>query len=437
MNLIYLIDDDESILKSISKILIDQGYNVETFSTSESFLSRLKVQTPDIAIIDIFLGYNTMNGEDIIRMLTGNYPTVISIVISGESDVLKTLSCLKNGAIDFLDKPISLARLITSVKNAVTLYNSRNKMLFGSEIIGNSDSIILLKKTIKKLAMLKENILIYGESGTGKELIAENLHLFSDRNTKSICRVNCGALNSNLIESELFGHKKGSFTGADRDKIGYFELAQDSTLFIDEIGDFDLNLQVKILRVLEEKKITRVGETKEININAKLIFATHKNLEKMVKNGEFREDLFFRISTFVITSPPLRERLEDIELMAARFLNSFCRENNLEYKKLSDKAIIKLKEYNYPGNVRELIKIVKNAAYFCENEIIEPENIEFKSIDRDDSIWQITKDMSLNEGKKYFEKEFINRRLKKFDNNIKKTADSLKLIRNNLYRKIK
>jgi two-component system nitrogen regulation response regulator NtrX len=437
MNKIFIVDDDIKILKSLEEILSKNGYIVESAKSPDEFLDKIKDSPPAAAIIDIFYGYKQMDGEELIKILTEQYPAVQCIVMSGESDIQKTLSCLKNGALDFLEKPVSLPRLITSVKNAFNLYNTKSSVQARFDILGESKTIKNVIKRIKKLALLKECILIYGESGTGKELVAENLHLFSHRFSKTMYRVNCTALNSNLIESELFGHKKGSFTGADKDKKGYFELADQSSLFIDEIGDFDLNLQSKILRVLQENKITRVGDSTEINLDTRYIFATHNNLEKMIDDGHFRQDLYFRLSTFTIILPPLRERLEDIDILASHFLDSFLKNNNLRYKEFSEAALDKLKQHHYPGNVRELIKIIKNAAYFSSGEKIESDDIEFKPKNEIENILELTKNMTLFESKSYFEKQLILKRLKIHNGNIENTAKSLGIQRTNLYRKFK
>jgi len=280
MSKIFIVDDDSKILKSLDDILSKNGYIVKSAKSPDEFLHKIKDSPPAVAIIDIFYGYQQMDGEELIKILSNQFPSIQCIVMSGESDIQKTLSCLKNGALDFLEKPISLPRLITSVKNAFELYNTKSTVQARFNILGESKTIKNVINRIKKLALLNESVLIYGESGTGKELAAENLHLFSPRFSKKMYRVNCTALNSNLIESELFGHKKGSFTGAYKDKKGYFELADKSSLFIDEIGDFNLGLQSKILRVLQEKKITRVGDSTEINLDTRYIFATHNNLKK-------------------------------------------------------------------------------------------------------------------------------------------------------------
>lgn len=243
-------------------------------------------------------------------------------------------------------------------------------------------------------------------------------------------------MNPNLLESELFGHKAGSFTGATSNKKGYFEKANGSSLFIDEIGDFPLSLQSKILRVIQEKIITPVGSTDEIPVDTRLIFATHRNLNEMVKQGSFREDLFFRISTFTIEIPPLRERLDDIDILATHFLSQFLLENNLPGKEINQEALDTLKTYNYPGNIRELSKIIKNAAFFSDNFQLTSSDFIFNVDSDSNDIWYKTKQLSLLESKSLFERELIVRRLLMTGNNIAKTAETLGLIKNNIYRKL-
>ena len=436
MNKVWIVDDDKKILESLKKILLKQNYIVETADNPESFLDKV-IEAPAVVVADIFFANSRLSGEDIVKKITEKFPISQCLIISGETDIKKTLSCLKSGALDFLEKPVSLPRLLTSVKNAFTIFNSKNSVCSKFEILGKSKEIQAVKNRIRKLAILNESVLITGESGTGKELVAENLHSLSNRYSRTMYKVNCTALNANLIESELFGHKKGSFTGAGTDKKGFFEMADKSSLFIDEIGDFDPGLQSKILRVLQEKKISPVGSTQDIDIDSRLIFATHHNLEKLIEENKFRNDLFFRISTFNIDLPPLRNRLEDIEIIAPHFLNSFLSENNLGYKEFSENAIEKLKEYSYPGNIRELGKLVKNAAFFCENEIISADDITFKPEHSGSNIWKSTAEMSFANCKSFFEKELILRRLKHFGNDIKKTSDSFGILNNNLYRKLK
>jgi len=387
MTKIWIVDDDTQILKKLETILKKQDYTIKSFVRPEEILLELNSSQPAVIIADIFFGNSSLTGEDIIKEIKEKYPITQSIIMSGESDIKKTLSCLNMGALDFLEKPVSLPRLITSVKNAEIIYNARLSAEKQFSILGKSKIIKETIDKIRKLALINENVLIYGESGTGKEIAARNLHLFSDRYSKPMSMINCTALNSNLIESELFGHKKGSFTGAANDKKGYFEIGDKSSLFIDEIGDFPLELQAKLLRVLQEKKITPVGDNKEINIDTRLIFATHQNLEKLMDDKKFREDFFFRISTFTVTIPPLRDRPEDIDILASHFLGNFLSENNLTYKIISSDAIDKLKSYLYPGNIRELAQIIKNAAYFSSGEIIQPEDITFSRNINNKNIW--------------------------------------------------
>lgn len=436
MTEIWIVDDDTQIIDRIEKILAKENYLVKTFSQPEEIIGQLAITQPAIVISDIFFKNSSLTGDSIIAEISKTCLFTQSVVMSGESDVNKVLNCLKLGALDFLDKPVSLPRLLTTVKNAETIYNSRVSTEKQYSIMGNSKAIKNTVAKIKKLAMLNESVLILGESGTGKELAARNLHLFSNRYSKEMQMVNCTALNTNLIESELFGHLKGSFTGATNDKKGYFEIANKSTLFIDEIGDFPLELQVKLLRVLQEKKITPVGSSNSLDIDTKLIFATHQDLEKQITEKKIREDFFFRISTFSVKMPPLRERLEDIDVLANHFLQSFLSENNLKYKEFSESALSKLKEYNYPGNIRELIQIVKNGAFFSNGEKIEADDISFTRSNDDSDFWDITDKMELSAAKTYFEKILIERRLQQKSNDIEKTANSLGMIKNNLYRKL-
>jgi two-component system, NtrC family, nitrogen regulation response regulator NtrX len=434
---IWIVDDDLKVLNSLQRVLEKEGYQLMSFTRPEFFLEKLKTEQPEVAIVDIFFNNSVLNGVNLIKTIFEEHPLTQTLVISGETDMKKVLNCLQNGALDFLGKPVSLPRLLTSVRNAVTLYESRFVALQRSAILGKSQQTTNLKKQIIKLAALNDSVLICGESGTGKELVAENLHLFSSRSNHKMYKVNCAALNPNLIESELFGHKKGSFTGAVQDKNGYFVSASGSTLLIDEIGDFDINLQSKLLRVLQERKLTPVGGIAEIDFNTRVVFATHQNLPQMLLAGFFREDLYYRISTFTLKIPPLRDRLDDIDILATHYLNLFLSENNLIFKEFSSSAISKLKEHNYPGNVRELIRIIKNAALHSETETIYPDKIRFENINSKDDIWQLVKNMKLTVGKNYFEKEFILKRLASFDYNVAKTAESFGLIRNNLYRKLK
>jgi two-component system, NtrC family, nitrogen regulation response regulator NtrX len=437
MTTILIADDNLSICESLEQTLTKEGYKVFHTQTPKDFLKLVKEKEPDIGIVDIFYGDNQPQGDWLVKQMSQDHPSIPCIVMSGESDIYKIITCLKNGAQDFIEKPISLPRLITSVKNTLKIINAKS---FGKDkcsILGNSQSISDVLFRIKKIGPLQESVLITGESGTGKELVAENLHLFSNRFEQPFYRINCAALSPTLIESELFGYKKGSFTGAEKDKKGYFELASNGSLFLDEIGDLPLDLQTKLLRVLQEKKLTPVGSSEEIEVNTRVICATHQNLEKMIKEGKFREDLYFRITTFKIQVPPLRERLEDIDTLAPYFLQSFLNDNNLGYKELDEAAIQKLKSFDYPGNIRELSIIIKNAALFCDKPIITSEFIECHSQERKNDLLLKTNNMTLTDSKYFFEKELLLNRLKKNNQNVEAAAKSLGLVKTNLYRKFK
>ncbi len=437
MSTIYIVDDDPSICQSLSTILTSEGYNVETFVDPTSFLDRVTLKEPSVAIIDIFFSDGECCGDELVLKVKEATLCTQCIIISGESDIQKSIACIKNGAIDFIEKPVSLPRLLTTVRNAIAVHTVKTDASGRFRILGNVPSLIEMRNRIQKLALLNESVLITGENGTGKELVAENLHLFSSRSMHPLHKINCTALNPNLIESELFGHTAGSFTGADRTKQGCFERSHNSSLFLDEIGDFPLSLQAKILRVLQEKRVLPVGASKEIEIDARLLFATNCDLETAVQKGIFREDLYFRISTFVIRIPPLRERLADIDILAPHFLSEFIAENKLPTKQFSPSALERLKEYHYPGNIRELARIVKNAVYFTESDSICADNIDFMPPIGHPDLWFRTRSMPLAEAVDFFERELILRRLEQYSNDMGKTAESLGMIKNNLYRKIK
>ncbi|MGL1934259.1 MAG: sigma-54 dependent transcriptional regulator [Fibrobacterales bacterium] len=436
-NHICIIDNDTSILDTLERVLIKNGYTVSLYSSAEAFLAYLESNEPAVAVIDINLGEGQMHGGELTKKIRENFATIQTVIISGESDISKTLECMKNGAYDFIEKPLSLPKLLTTIKNAVNQYCTKTAFQTGREILGTSSAITTLKNRLKKLASLNENVLICGESGTGKELVAENLHYYSNRFHMPFYKVNCTAINPQLVESELFGHTKGSFTGAVQDKKGLFELAHGGSFFMDEIGDFDIQLQSKLLRVIQEKKVTAIGQSQEIGVDTRMIFATHCDLNRMVQEQRFRSDLFFRISTFIIDVPPLRKRLEDIPLLSDHIVRTFIAENNLHYTELESSALDKLMSYTYPGNIRELISIVKNAIIFSSGEQISAEDISFTPVESGKNMWDLVSGKSYNDAKMWFEKELVSQRLKQFDNDLDATAVSLGMIKNNLYRKIK
>jgi two-component system, NtrC family, nitrogen regulation response regulator NtrX len=437
MTQILILDDSSSIIDSLSDTLSDQGYTTSSALSPEEGLEIISKETIDLVITDICFDNSKKDGIWLVKEIKNKYPTLPCISMSGESDVYKVLNCVKEGALDFIVKPISLPRLYVAISNALKLSNSKKQLQQKCLIWGQSTATNQLREKIYKFASLNENILITGESGTGKELVSENIHLHSTRYDQPFLKVNCAALNPDLVESELFGYKKGSFTGADIDKEGYFEKAHNGTLFLDEIGDLPLETQSKLLRVLQENCIVKVGDTKEISINTRIICATHQDLEDMIEKKTFREDLYYRISTFKIHIKPLRERLDDIDDLAPFLLHQFLENNSLEFKQLSDCARKKLKTFSYPGNIRELSILVKNAAMLASSSYINETDIQLRQKKNSKDFLSQTNAQSLAEAKHFLEKEFIIYRLEKHMNNIDKTAQSLEIEKTNLYRKLK
>lgn len=437
MTTILILDDSDSILESLSDTLSQKGYHTHTALTPEDGLRFLGTTQVDLVITDICFDNSQKDGLWLIKQIQIHHPHVACISMSGESDVYKVLDCIKEGALDFIVKPISLPRLIVAISNVLKLTNAKKQLQQKCLIWGKSIATNSLRELIYKYASLNENILITGESGTGKELVSENIHLYSNRYDQPFLKVNCAALNPDLIESELFGYVKGSFTGAEQDKIGYFEKATNGTLFLDEIGDLPLETQSKLLRVLQEQCIVKVGDTTETPINTRIICATHQNLEKMIENGTFREDLFYRISTFTIHIKPLRERLDDIDDLAPLLLHQFLEKNSLEFKQFTEDAIQFLKTYSFPGNIRELSIIVKNAAMTALSSTITPSDINLHKKQTSSHLLNQTDTMTLNEAKKFLEREFILYRLKKHQQDIDQTASSLGIEKTNFYRKLK
>jgi len=372
-------------------------------------------------------------------------------MISGTANIKNAVEAIKFGAKDFIEKPLHLEEIIkvvNEIKNRFAVKHERNQLLSDIlskyEILGNSQKIDDIKKQITLYAKINEPILIYGESGTGKELVAANLHYLSDRKANKYFKINISSIPENLIESELFGYKKGAFSGANEDKKGIFELSDNSTLFLDEIGELKYDIQPKLLRVIQEKEIFPIAGTSTIKLNTKMVFATNKNLVKEIDKNKFREDLFYRLSALKIELPPLRERLEDLEILSNKIINDFTTENNIRNKELSKNAVEKLYSYRYPGNVRELKNIVSTAIMKTEYEtrdVILDRDIDFQN----DIVINPKKDManifetpdSLANKKKELEKLFVETQLKINNYDINKTSEVLQIIPNNLYRKIK
>lgn len=443
MKSILVIDDEKEICESIKMILEYEDYNVDTTSIVSEGLKKLEYGDFDTLLLDIQMP--EMNGFEVLKHIKENGINISVIMISAFSSLENAVKATKLGAFDFLEKPIDRDKLLISVRNAL----SHNKLLkenkklkddFGAPdvMIGESKIIKDIQTTITRVAKTEARVLITGENGTGKELVARAIHKESGRSDKDLVEVNCAAIPTELIESELFGHEKGSFTGAVKQRIGKFEQANNGTLFLDEIGDMSLHAQAKVLRALEDGKIERVGGTEKINVNVRVIAATNKNLQDEIKEGRFREDLFHRLNVIPIHVPPLRERKEDIPLLVKYFAKQICGKNKFTLKKFSESALKVLSKMEFSGNIRELRNLIERIVIMIPNEEVTEDDIYSLtpgSNSKMDDILSISN--SFQDFKEKAERAFILKQLNLNDWNISKTADILEIQRSHLYSKIK
>jgi DNA-binding NtrC family response regulator len=366
---ILVVDDEESMCKFMEIMLKKEGYSVATTQDPESAIQRIKAENYDLVIADLMMPQ--MNGLELLSRVKSVDAGVDFIVMTAFASVDSAIEALKKGAFDYITKPFKVDEIKIAVKKSleqksITRENIRLKQELQSEFdfnrfLGNSPEIIKLKETAKKIARSDSTVLIEGESGTGKELIARAIHYHSARSGKPFITINCAALPENLLESELFGHVKGSFTGAIKDKDGLIKVADGGTFFLDEVGMTSLAIQAKLLRVLEEKEVTPVGETVPLKVDVRLIAATNADLEQEVKQGNFRADLYYRLHVIPITLPPLRNRKDDIKLLSSYFVKQYCQKMKMDEKTLSDEAMGVLVSYRWPGNVRELENSIEHA----------------------------------------------------------------------------
>ena len=374
MTKILVIDDERSIRNSMKDILQYEGHEVVLAENGMEGLVSVKSEKPDIVFCDIKMP--KMEGIEVLERIKEFSADTPVIMISGHGTIDTAIEAIRKGAYDFIEKPLDLNRILITIKNATDKHllihetkTLKNKVSKKYDMIGNSEALNHIRAMIDKVAVSDARILITGPNGSGKELVAHQLHELSHRKDNAFVEVNCAAIPSELIESELFGHEKGFFTSAIKQKKGKFELANGGTLFLDEIGDMSLNAQAKVLRALQEQKITRVGGDTDINIDVRVIAATNKNLKEEIKKGNFREDLYHRLSVIIIDVPPLCQRLEDIDDLANHFLTEVCTEMGIAPKTLSPDAIAALKECEWTGNIRELRNVVERLVILCGNTI--------------------------------------------------------------------
>ena len=403
------------------------------------------VQDNDYSVVLCDVKMPKMDGIEVLEKASKTNPETQFIMISGHGNIETAVEATKKGAFDFIEKPPDLNRLLLSVRNAqdkgslVTETKIlKRKVTKVREITGESPIISKIKETIERVAPTEARVLITGSNGTGKELVARWIHEKSSRANNPIVEVNCAAIPSELIESELFGHEKGSFTGALKQRSGKFEQADNGTLFLDEIGDMSLSAQAKVLRALQENKIVRVGGEKEITVNVRVIAATNKDLHSEIEKGNFREDLYHRLSVILIHVPSLKERKEDVPLLVEQFLREMAQESKTSVPKISKKAMEQLQNLEWRGNVRELNNVVERLCILCDGEISEQDVISFavprKNKKVDESIFDRFE--KFQEFKDFAEREFIEKKLKKNSWNITKTSEEIEIQRSHLYNKI-
>ena len=358
-----IVDDERAIRNSLKEIFEMEGYEVDTAENGTTACELAEKEKYDAIFCDIKMP--GMDGIEVLTKLIADGVETPIIMISGHADITTAVECIKKGAFDFIEKPLDLNRILITIKNAtdkaslVKETKILKKKVYGKEMIGEAPAIAHVKDMIAKVAPTDASVLITGPNGSGKELVANSIYQLSDRSMMPYVEVNCAAIPPELIDSELFGHKKGSFTSAIRDHKGKFEQADGGTIFLDEIGDMSLAAQAKVLRVLQEKKLTPVGGDKDIQVNVRVISATNKNLQEEIAKGRFREDLYHRLSVIVVKVPSLDERKEDIPLLVDHFIGRYCSENGKPLKVFSKEAIDLLTEKSWPGNIRELSNVVE------------------------------------------------------------------------------
>jgi two-component system nitrogen regulation response regulator NtrX len=442
---ILIVDDEESILQSLDGILSDEGFEVISAQSSAEAMEKIEEEIPDLVLLDIW-----MPGKDGIETLADmkeTYPNIQVVMMSGHGTIETAVKATKMGAYDFIEKPLSLEKLLLSVNNALEHYRLEEEISLLKEkekrkqsITGHSEAITKLKEQIRIVAPTNAWVLISGENGTGKEIVAHTIHGLSVRNRKPLVEVNCAAIPEDLIESELFGHEKGAFTGASTMRKGKFDQAHEGTIFLDEIGDMSLKAQSKTLRILQEQKFERVGGTRTIRVDVRVLAATNKDLEAEIAKGSFREDLYFRLNVIPMNVPPLRERVEDIPALVDEFQKEFSLSTNIETKKFSGEAIRILQKYEWPGNIRELKNLVERLIIMTPDEVIQGEAIPspFNRTSRMKGGFESAFMLgSLKEAKGEFEKAFIESKLREFKGNISQTAEAIGIERSNLHKKIK
>jgi DNA-binding NtrC family response regulator len=442
---ILVIDDEREMLDSINKILSQRNdFEPILIQDGREALKRVAKEKYDLILTDLRIG--NVSGIDVLKTALSKFPESTIVVISGYGTIEASVNAMQEGAFDFIEKPFSSRKLFECIDRALKLtavsgkspkkVEDQEKVFAG--FIYRSKKIQEIINVVNKIAAGNMNILITGESGTGKELIARAIHNLSRRKINPFVPVNCGALPENLFESELFGHERGAFTGAMRTKPGLLEFSNHGTFFFDEIGDMSFSLQVKLLRMLEDRKIRRVGGQKEIDIDVRIIAATNKDLDTAVREKNFRKDLYYRLNTIQIEIPPIRERREDIIPLASHYLDQLCNRNDKDVKLFSPEAEEAMTSYDWPGNVRELQNMISRAFYLCSSDMVQKSDLPLPVSEKSINIDYKSLDQSYKDAKDYvlenFEVEYLTHHLKKNKGNISKTAIECGLDRRSIHR---
>jgi two-component system nitrogen regulation response regulator NtrX len=438
---ILIVDDESGIRESLGALLRDEGYDAEAVASGEECLDRLKRRSFDLVLLDVWL--TGMDGLDTLERMQSQDGAPMVVMISGHGSIETAVRATKLGAFDFIEKPLSVEKVVLVARNALEYMRleEENRRLRAEleerhQILGASVPMKALRQQIALTAPTNGRVLIYGESGTGKELVARALHANSPRSAMPFVEVNCAAIPEELIESEMFGHRKGSFTGASDDKVGKFQKADGGTLFLDEVGDMSLKTQSKVLRVLEEQRVEPLGSNRPVNVDVRVIAATNKKLEDEIGRNMFREDLFYRLNVIPFYVPPLRERTEDLPVLAAHFLNEFCEAYGKKAKDFTAPAMEVLLAYPWPGNVRELKNLVERLVIMCPSPKIEPHHLP-PELFRGASKSPQKPYESLQEARSAYERDFVLRKLEESRWNMTKAAAALGLERSHLYRKMR
>jgi DNA-binding NtrC family response regulator len=450
MPTILVVDDEASIRRTLREILEYEEFEVDEAEDGQAALSAMKKAHYDVVLLDVKMP--RMDGMEVLAAAAKEAPEIPIVMISGHGSIETAVEATKLGAFDFVEKPPDLNRLLVTLRNALdrgqlATENRRMRQTIVERyegeltpILGDSPAISRIKETVERVAPTEARVLITGEPGTGKELVAKWIHHLSNRKDGPIVEVNCAAIPSELIESELFGHEKGSFTGATKQRIGKFEQADGGTLFLDEIGDMSLSAQAKVLRALQENKITRVGGDRSIPVNVRVLAATNKDLLDRIEEGEFREDLYHRLSVILLDVPPLRDRRDDIPVIATHFANRLSQRNGLDPKPFEQEAMNRLRSLEWRGNVRELHNVVERLLILSAGEVVAARDVDrlvhsgAAGANSIDSL--VGRFEQFADFRDEAEKIFIEQKLSQFDWNVSKTAEAIGIQRSHLYNKM-